>query len=898
VELLRLLLSFAPKTQQSTSVAACAQQIHGSGLLQLLPQMLVYCAEQLPVATAKSSCGDSTSSSTTSTSSAGTSSSSAQCHDGSCARGTPGDSNGQQLTQQLSKLQACSDCVSLYDMLTRYWPEDAFVCEVALDCVEPVLQAALAVFQCVSNTAGQLDVQQASSLLPELLACWDSATEALTTLLSAFEQFESKKRPWQPQLDQPVLRSPSLLPCATLYMAISTHALLQLQRQDPTLVTSARSVAEENFGASRSSSTPRSGSSSNGGSSHNSGSGSRTGSITSTSSTATSSSPANTKADQQSQRLSSDGSKVHQAAAEMLTKMPASHSKLFALLGCDSKSLMLVAAAKAEQLRAGGAKRVVFDQLGLVAAGGVWGWLAQHMGVRGQFSLHPQKQREQLVAFLVPAVLLHFTAEQATRPAQEQYNDWQVLILAASRVICLARGEYTCTGSYQPVPADLQQVVLQDLLPMVVQTSLAVLSLPGPAAYTGSDSGIAEGSSPANSPVDVHARPDFENATAAVCLAQCVCFAAHAPHDSRGLSVQAAALGPHVLIVGQLFETAARRAAHSGGLNRANFQALCRFLGTMCCVTNAGPGALLAAAVDAAAAEAACVSAEHARRQLAGFCCSILKAGSIVAAVSGNLQPMDKTYHIVASALTAVTASLSAGFQGEPTAAMLVPWLAITGRVLLYMPQQQADTAAVAPPAVRTADAAVGACEGGEAHSKADGGVPEADVVAPAVCVAVCNLDEMPQPHELLAVCVRLCRNLRVLLWADAVSQQLQAAGYDVKGLQHQLDAFLQLLPDNVTSMSLNSEQSAALQSLGSALTCVAFPCACNNPACSTLAGPLELQLVNGRSCMCAGCRVAHYCCRDCQRRHWKQHKPVCQAIAAAQASAAATHSAAAEARI
>ena len=41
-------------------------------------------------------------------------------------------------------------------------------------------------------------------------------------------------------------------------------------------------------------------------------------------------------------------------------------------------------------------------------------------------------------------------------------------------------------GTYQPVPRDLQQVLLQDLLPMVSQISTAVLGLPGPAAYGGS----------------------------------------------------------------------------------------------------------------------------------------------------------------------------------------------------------------------------------------------------------------------------------------------------------------------------------------------------------------------------------------------------------------------------
>jgi hypothetical protein len=37
---LRLLLSYTPKAQQSSSAAVCTKQLHRSGLLQLLPQLL------------------------------------------------------------------------------------------------------------------------------------------------------------------------------------------------------------------------------------------------------------------------------------------------------------------------------------------------------------------------------------------------------------------------------------------------------------------------------------------------------------------------------------------------------------------------------------------------------------------------------------------------------------------------------------------------------------------------------------------------------------------------------------------------------------------------------------------------------------------------------------------
>jgi hypothetical protein len=79
------------------------------------------------------------------------------------------------------------------------------------------------------------------------------------------------------------------------------------------------------------------------------------------------------------------------------------------------------------------------------------------------------------------------------------------------------------------------------------------------------------------------------------------------------------------------------------------------------------------------------------------------------------------------------------------------------------------------------------------------------------------------------------------------------------------------------------------LQQTGLALCSMAVPCLCNNPRCTNTSGPTELSLVSGRSCVCGACRVAHYCSRACQAQHWKQHKPVCKALAAAAEVAAAT---------
>lgn len=76
------------------------------------------------------------------------------------------------------------------------------------------------------------------------------------------------------------------------------------------------------------------------------------------------------------------------------------------------------------------------------------------------------------------------------------------------------------------------------------------------------------------------------------------------------------------------------------------------------------------------------------------------------------------------------------------------------------------------------------------------------------------------------------------------------------------------------------------LVAVGQALTAVPVRAACNNPRCSRLSGPTELSNLNAK---CSACRVAYYCCASCQRSHWKQHKPVCKAIAEAAAAAAAS---------
>jgi hypothetical protein len=76
------------------------------------------------------------------------------------------------------------------------------------------------------------------------------------------------------------------------------------------------------------------------------------------------------------------------------------------------------------------------------------------------------------------------------------------------------------------------------------------------------------------------------------------------------------------------------------------------------------------------------------------------------------------------------------------------------------------------------------------------------------------------------------------------------------------------------------------LQALGGVLSTLPVPHACNNPSCTNMLGATELAIVSRRSCTCKGCLTARYCERACQVAHWKQHRPVCKALAAASAEA------------
>jgi hypothetical protein len=125
-------------------------------------------------------------------------------------------------------------------------------------------------------------------------------------------------------------------------------------------------------------------------------------------------------------------------------------------------------------------------------------------------------------------------------------------------------------------------------------------------------------------------------------------------------------------------------------------------------------------------------------------------------------------------------------------------------------------------------------------------------------------------------------------LQSSSVSAQLATAGYKTQRVIELLQSITQAGLDAPHAGAAVPVPPERLRELGLALSNLPVGTVCNNPRCSSLAGPSEQQLVMRRSSLCAGCLVARYCCRACQVAAWKQHKPACKAIASARAAKSA----------
>jgi hypothetical protein len=156
------------------------------------------------------------------------------------------------------------------------------------------------------------------------------------------------------------------------------------------------------------------------------------------------------------------------------------------------------------------------------------------------------------------------------------------------------------------------------------------------------------------------------------------------------------------------------------------------------------------------------------------------------------------------------------------------------------------------------------------------------------VCIPALRSGAASRPADLLESLAATVSEWVGGIEAPAALAQLGAAGCAPQQLQQRLQALLsaqQGTQQNLTDASL-AALVQQLQATGKRLSSIAVRHFCNNPACGNLSGLGEVQLVSGHGCMCARCRTARYCGRDCQRADWQQHNRVCKALAVAAATA------------
>jgi hypothetical protein len=131
---------------------------------------------------------------------------------------------------------------------------------------------------------------------------------------------------------------------------------------------------------------------------------------------------------------------------------------------------------------------------------------------------------------------------------------------------------------------------------------------------------------------------------------------------------------------------------------------------------------------------------------------------------------------------------------------------------------------------------------------------------------------------------------------AVAAWQKLQARRFDTDGAstdvqqqqQQQQDQGRNTLMPGGAVGGQGEGLAGQLRALGVCLSSLPLSWGCNNPLCTNSQGPAEALIVQGKGLKCTACRKAYYCVKACQEQHWKQHKPVCKAVVAAAATAAA----------
>jgi hypothetical protein len=258
--------------------------------------------------------------------------------------------------------------------------------------------------------------------------------------------------------------------------------------------------------------------------------------------------------------------------------------------------------------------------------------------------------------------------------------------------------------------------------------------------------------------------------------------------------------------------------------------------------------------------------ADKGASQLLGLLVAMLKGVPCLLLQQSNLACEQMAARICAATLKAVDQGLTKaaapvqqdGSDAAAAATAVLPWLVLLGRCCLLMGEDEQWGEVCGASAFMTMPSV-------QAAVKTEGQTSVFDT--PVCLIFVMELLDGPRAAHLSG------------LGYDQVLQVVQQRAQDLAVANREYAA----AADPAAALQ---RVCARLKAFGQALCACAVPHVCNNPLCRNVSGPSEAALVGGRSCLCAGCRVARYCSRECQRQNWKgQHKAVCAALAAAAAA-------------
>lgn len=258
-------------------------------------------------------------------------------------------------------------------------------------------------------------------------------------------------------------------------------------------------------------------------------------------------------------------------------------------------------------------------------------------------------------------------------------------------------------------------------------------------------------------------------------------------------------------------------------------------------------------------------------------------SSSVTTATSSSATTATNSSATMAPSTTAVPHTLEAASGQQQSVKALLPWVALFGRCCLLWAQQLLQGGAGQRP-----EGCSSTYMGSMMYSSVLDIFTRAE--QPAVAAAQPGAPLPASDAASVPIAVSCFDSCTAWLASASTSAQLTAAGYDVGSLLQCLQAARgasaqaagTAAAGGVVPAALVGQLVQQLQAVGGALSSLAISSACNYPACTNTVGSSEAQLVKGSSRTCAGCRTARYCCKECQAKHWKQHKPVCKSLAAA----------------